>query len=335
MFMHPRHLLAMHRRHLLTAAALLAPATARAQGGTASWLPERPVTIVNPFAPGGFTDGFGRGIAAHLQRLLGQPFVFDYRPGAGATLGAAHVARAPADGHTLLYSPTTAWVVAPALYRNPGYDPATSFAHVGAISATPMVLAAKAGSAFRDMAGLLAEARRRPGALSYASAGAGSLPHLMGTYFASLAGLELTHVPYRGGAPAMNDLLAGHVDLMFEAVPNVAQHVAAGRALALMTSGTARNALLPEVPTVAEAGFPDLDLTSWIGLAAPAGTPASAIVALNAALGQAIAAEDTQAAMARLGMAPLGGPPAAMAERILREGPVYRRIITGAGITAE
>ncbi|MCO6418858.1 tripartite tricarboxylate transporter substrate binding protein [Siccirubricoccus sp. KC 17139] len=320
----------MRRRHLLAAAAL-APAAARAQG----WVPDRPVTVVNPFSPGGFTDGFGRGIALHLQRLLGQPFVFDYRPGAGATLGAQHVARAAPDGHTLLYSPTTAWVVSPHLYRNPGYDPATSFAPIAAISATPMVLTAKAGSPFRDVPGLLAAAKGRPGALSYASAGAGSLPHLMGTFFASLAGLALTHVPYRGGAPAMNDLLAGHVDLMFEAVPNVAQHVAAGRAIALMTSGAARTPLLPGVPTVAEAGFPDLDLTSWIGLAAPAGTPAPAITALNAAVETALAAEDTQAAMLRLGMAKLGGPPGAMAARIAREGEVYRRIIAGAGITAE
>jgi tripartite-type tricarboxylate transporter receptor subunit TctC len=320
----------MHRRTLL-AIALAAPGIARAQG----WMPERPVTIVNPFSPGGFTDGFGRGIAQHLQRALGQPFVFDYRPGAGATLGATHVARAPADGHTLLYSPTTAWVVSPHLYRNPGYDPVAGFAPVAAISATPMVLAAKAASPFRDVAGLLAEARRRPGEISFASAGPGSLPHLMGTYFTTLAGLRLTHVPYRGGAPAMNDLLAGHVDLMFEGVPNVAQHVAAGRAIALMSSGATRSPLLPDVPTVTEAGFPDLDLTSWIGLGAPAGTPAAAIAALNAGVNAALDAADTQEAMARLGMVRLGGPPAEMAARIAREGPVYRRIITGAGITVE
>ena len=320
----------MRRRHLLAAGAVLAlPGSARA------WAPERPITVVNPFAPGGFTDGFGRTVAQHMQRVLGQPLVFDYRPGAGATLGAAHVARAAADGHTLLYSPTTAWVVAPHLQRNPGYDPATSFAPIAAIAATPMVLTARAGSPFRDVAGLVAEAKRRPGVLSYASAGAGSLPHLMGSFFAALAGVTLNHIPYRGGAPAMNDLLAGHVDLMFEAVPNVAQHVAAGRAIPLMTSGAARTPLLPEVPTVAEAGYPELDLTSWIGLAAPAGTPAAAIAALNAAVNGALETAEVREAMARFGMAPLGGPPAVMAARIAREGPVYRRIIAEAGIVAE
>jgi tripartite-type tricarboxylate transporter receptor subunit TctC len=330
-----------HRRSLLriAAAALAAPPAARAQGAApaaqpAAW-PERPVTVVNPFAPGGFTDGFGRGILQHLGRALGQPFVLDYRPGAGATLGALSVIRAAPDGYTLLYSPTTAWVVSPWL-RGGAYDPATAFTPIAEIAQTPMVLTARAGSAFRDVAGLVAAAKAAPGRITYASAGAGSLPHLMGTWFAALAGLQLNHVPYRGGAPAMNDLLAGHVDLMFEAIPNVAQHVAARGVLPLMISGGgARSPLLPETPTVQEAGFPDLDLASWIGLAGPAGLPAPVVAALNAQVNAALAAEETRAAMARLGMTPLGGPPERMAARIAREGALYRRIIEGAGITAE
>ncbi len=321
------------RRRMLAAAAgaaALAPPAARAQ---AAW-PERPVTVVNPFAPGGFTDGFGRGLLQQVSRALGQPFVLDYRPGAGATIGALSVARSAPDGYTLLYSPTTAWVVSPWL-RGAAYDPATAFAPVAEIAQTPMVLTAKAAAPFRDVAGLVSEARRRPGEIAYASAGAGSLPHLMGTLFASVAGLRLNHVPYRGGAPAMNDLLAGHVDLMFEAVPNVAQHAAAGRAAPLMISGAARSPLLPEVPTVRETGFPDLDLTSWIGLGGPAGLPGPIVAALNREVNAALAAEETRAAMARLGMVPLGGPPEAMAARIAREGALYRRLIEGAGITAE
>jgi tripartite-type tricarboxylate transporter receptor subunit TctC len=325
----------MHRRGVIMAFALyaVAPSAVRAQQVPA-W-PERPVTIVNPFAPGGFTDGFGRGIAQHLTRAFGQPFVFDYRPGAGATLGARQVAAAAPDGYVLLYSPTTAWVISPWLQPNAGYDPATAFAPVAEIAATPMVLCAKAGSAFRDAAGLVAAARRAPGTLSYASAGAGSLPHLMGALFAAEAGIALNHVPYRGGAPAMNDLIAGHVDLMFEAVPNVAQHAEAGRIVPLMASGVARSALLPAVPTVAEAGFSALDLTSWIGIAAPSGTSPAIVAALNAQVNGALAAEDMRAAMARLGMIALGGPPEAMAARIGREGATYRRIIREARITPE
>ncbi|MBX9702211.1 MAG: tripartite tricarboxylate transporter substrate binding protein [Acetobacteraceae bacterium] len=321
----------MHRRSMLAAGlALAAPSVARAQ---AAW-PERPVTVVNPFAPGGFTDGFGRGILQHVQRALGQPFVLDYRPGAGATLGALSVIRAAPDGHTLLYSPTTAWVISPWL-RGAVYDPTTAFSPVIEVAATPMVLTARPGGPFRDVAALVAAARARPGTITYASAGAGSLPHLMGSFFAALAGVQLNHVPYRGGAPAMNDLLAGHVELMFEAIPNVAQHVATRGLVPLMISGGARSPLLPETPTMQEAGFPDLDLTSWIGLAGPAGLPAAIVATLNGAMNAALAAEDTRATMARLGMAPLGGEPARMTARIARESALYRRIIEQGGITVE
>jgi len=323
----------MRRRELLAGGMAMLGGAAYAQA-PAGW-PGRPVTIVNPFAAGGFTDAFGRAIAAHLQKLFGQPFVTEYRSGAGATLGATHVARAAPDGLTLLYAPTTPWVVAPNLYKTPGYDPLKDLAPIALVGATPMVLNARTGLPFTDVAGLVAAARAKPGTLSYASSGVGSLPHLMGSFFAALAGLQLNHVTYRGGAPAMNDLLAGHVDLMFEAVPNVAQHVAAGRAVPLMTSGDSRTPLLPSVPTVAEAGFPDLNLMSWIGIAAPAGTPAPILVALNGGVNEALATPELREMMARSGMVPLGGPPEAMAARMARELPLYRRIIEGAGITAE
>jgi tripartite-type tricarboxylate transporter receptor subunit TctC len=323
----------MHRRGVVAgmlALPGLAPRPGRAQG---AW-PERPVTVVNPFAPGGFTDGFGRGILQHVSRALGQPFVLDYRPGAGATLGALSVIRAAPDGYTLLYSPTTAWVISPWL-RGAVYDPTTAFTPVAAIAQLPMVLTAKAGSPFRSAAELVAAAKARPGEISYASAGAGSLPHLMGNYFESLAGIRLNHVPYRGGAPAMNDLIAGNVDLMFEAIANVAQHVQARGVIPIMVSGGARSPLLPEVPTMQEAGFADLDLTSWIGIGGPAGLPGPVVASLNGQVNAALGAEDVRAAMARLGMQPIGGPPARMAERIARESALYRRIIEAGGIKVE
>jgi tripartite-type tricarboxylate transporter receptor subunit TctC len=321
----------MRRRATLIAAAALADiGRSRAQP---TW-PERAVTVVNPFAPGGFTDGFGRGILQHLQRALGQPFVFDYRPGAGATIGALSVVRAAPDGYTLLYSPTTAWVISPWL-RGAVYDPATAFTPIAEIAQTPMVLCARPGSSFGSVAGLIAAAEAQPGDIAFASAGAGSLPHLMGSFFATLAGIRLNHVPYRGGAPAMNDLLAGHVALMFEAIPNVAQHVPTRGLVPLMVSGGTRSPLLPATPTMAESGFPDLDLTSWIGLGGPAGLPAPIVDALNARIVAALGAEDTSATMARLGMVALGGAPSRMASRIARESALYRRIIETAGITVE
>ncbi len=319
------------RRGIFAGLGLALPLGARAQG---SW-PERPVSVVNPFAAGGFTDGFGRTIFAQMQRALGQPFVVDYRPGAGATLGAAHVARSAADGYTLLYSPTTAWVLAPYLYRNPGYDPLKDITPLGIIAETPMVLCTRAALPFRQMRELVAAARAEPGKFSYASAGAGSLPHIMGTLLASEARMEVNHVPYRGGGPAMNDLVAGHVDMFWEAIPNVTQHVESGRVHALMISGAARSPALPNVPTVTEAGFAALNLTSWIAMGGPAGMPAGVVATLNREINAALASPEVRENMARLSLVAVGGAPAVMAERMAREGALYRRIITEGRISLE
>ena len=319
------------RREFLAAGAALVAAPAWAQG---QW-PERPVTVVNPFAAGGFTDGFGRTVFQQMQRGLGQPLVVDYRPGAGATLGAAHVARSAADGYTLLYSPTTAWALAPYLYRNPGYDPLRDITPIGIIAETPMVLCTRAALPFRSTAELVAAARAEPGRFSFASAGSGSLPHIMGTLFTSVARVEMNHVPYRGGGPAMNDLVAGHVDMFWEAIPNVTQHVEAGRVHALMISGAARAPALPQVPTVTEAGFPDLNLTSWIALGGPANLPPGIQARLNQEMNAALASAEVRETMQRLSLVPVGGAPAVMAERMAREGALYRRIITEARISLE
>jgi tripartite-type tricarboxylate transporter receptor subunit TctC len=185
------------------------------------------------------------------------------------------------------------------------------------------------------MAALVAEAKAAPGKFSIANAGTGSLPHIMAVLLAAEAGVEINHVPYRGGGPAMNDLVAGHVDLFWEAIPNVTQHVEGGRVHALMISGAARSPALPAVPTVTEAGFPALNLTSWIALGAPAGLPAPILTSLNQAMNAALAATEVRETMQRLSLVPVGGAPAVMAERMRREGAVYRRIITEARISSE
>lgn len=317
------------RRAVMGGVALALPAYA--QG---AW-PERAVTIVNPFAAGGFTDGFGRIVFAHFQRVFGQPFVVDYRPGAGATLGSTHVARSAPDGYTLLYSPTTTWSVAPHLYRNPGYDPLTDLAHIGIVAETPMVLCIREALPWRGVADLLPAARAEPGKYSYASAGAGSLPHLMGTFFAALAKVELNHVPYRGGGPAMNDLVAGHVDMFWEAIPNVTQHAEVGRIRALAITGPGRAPALPNVPTVTEAGFADVNLTSWIGLGGPAGMPAGVVAALNRELNAALGTAEVREAMQKLSLHAVGGTPEAMRARTARDGTTYARIIREARITVD
>jgi tripartite-type tricarboxylate transporter receptor subunit TctC len=296
--------------------------------------PDRPVTIINPFAPGGQTDPLGRLVALHLQRALGQPFVIDNRTGAGGTIGAQFVARAAPDGHTLLLGTTSTYVIAPFVYRPQIYDPATAFAPIAVLSEGAMVLSTHPRTGFRSVADVVQAARQRPGGVTFASAGNGSLPHIIGELFASLAQLELTHVPYRGGAPAMNDLIAGQVDLFFEVVSNVAQHAEAQRVVPLLTTGAARSPLLPAVPTAAEGRYPDLALTSWTGLAAPAGTPRPVVAALNRGANATLVSEEGQALLARLGIAAVGGEPADMEARIAREALVYQRIVTTRGISA-
>ncbi|WP_128080105.1 Bug family tripartite tricarboxylate transporter substrate binding protein [Roseicella frigidaeris] len=312
------------------AAQTAAPATPQA----ADW-PQRPVTIISPFAAGGQSDPIGRAVALHLQRSLGQPFVLENRSGAGGTIGAQFVARAAADGHTLLFGTTSSFVIAPFVYREAGYDPAASFAPVAVVSEGPMILTASPGTGFRSVAEVVAAARRTPGEVTYASAGNGSLPHLLGELLARSTGTRLTHVPYRGGAPAMNDLIGGQVDLFFEAVANVAPHVEGGRVVALMGTGQERTPLLPQVPTAGELELAALTLTSWTGLAAPAGTPAAIVERLNAATNEALRLPAVRALLERSGIRGVGGNPAAMAARIGRESGIYRGVIAEARIAVE
>jgi len=306
-----------------------------ARGSRAASYPDRPVTIVSPFAAGGQSDPLGRAVALHLQRKLGQPFVLENRTGAGSTIGAQYVARAAADGHTLLFGTTSTFVIAPFVYANAGYDPVASFAPVAVASEGPMVLNTHARSGYASVAEVIAAARRSPGRITYASAGAGSLPHLLGELLARVTGTELTHVPYRGGAPAMNDLIGGQVDLFFEAVANVVPHVEGGRVVALMSTGPARSPLLPAVPTATELGYRDLTLTSWTGFAAPAGTPAPVIESLNRGINEALRLPDVIVLMERIGISGIGGGPADMTGRIAGESTIYRSIVTAAKISAE
>lgn len=317
-----------------TLAAAVRPSAAQAQPQRQDGYPGRPVTIINPFAAGGQADPIGRVVAAHLQRALGQPFVLENRTGAGSTIGAQYVARAAPDGHTLLFGTTSTFAIAPYVYRNAGYDPATSFAPIAVASEGPMVLTASPRTGYKTVADAVAAARTKPGGVTFASAGNGSLPHLMGELLASLIGVKLVHVAYRGGAPAMNDLISGQVDLFFEAVANVAQNAEAGRVTALLVTGAARSPLLPTVPTAVEAGYPDLDLTAWTGFAAPAGTPAPIVATLNREINAALGAPEARDLLARLGVAAPGGTPDDMAARIARDSAAYRRIIATASVSA-
>ena len=281
--------------------------------------PARSVKIVVPFPPGGPTDVVGRLVATKLGESLGQQFVVENRAGAGGTVGSEAVAQAAADGYTLLYGSTSTLAMAPSLYRKLGYDPRKSFAPVSLVSSGPLLVAVNASVPAATLTQLIALAKEKPGTLNYGSAGNATPPHLAAELFKSLAAVDLVHVPYKGGAPALQADSAGEVQLIFEGLVTLLPQIKAGRLRALAITGSARDPALPDVPTVAEAGLPAFQVTFWSGLVAPAGTPADVVASLNAALRKSLASADVRETLERQGLAPAGNSPAEFARFIKSE----------------
>jgi tripartite-type tricarboxylate transporter receptor subunit TctC len=295
--------------------------------------PTRTVTMVNPFAAGGQMDPIGRIIGKHMQSVLGQAFVIENKPGAGGTIGAQYVTRSAPDGSTLLLGTTSTFVIAPYVYRPQPYDPLTDLAPIIALTENATVLIASEKSGFKSLKDLLEAAKKNPGNVTVASAGNGSFPHVFSELFCSLTDVKLTHVPYRGGAPAMNDIIGGHVDIFFEVVPSAIPQIQSKQAFPLLVSGNKRVALLPDVPSVTELGYPDL--TSWNGLAAPAGTPASIVEILNKESNAVLRSEEMTTFLDRLGITAIGGSPKEMAARMASESAIYKRLVESRGITVQ
>lgn len=274
----------LHRRHLLAAGAgVLLARPAAAQG-----FPTQPVRLIVPFAAGGAVDFVGRLVGMEMANRLGQPVVVENRTGASGGIGAQHVARATPDGHTLMMAPLTNFaMVAGMPGNNLGLDMAKDFASVGTIGAVPLVVAVNPRLPVNTLAELVAYLRSKPGELAFASSGNGSTEHLAGELFMGVTGTRMLHVPYRGGAPALADVLAGQVPLMFATAPNVLQNGGALKVLAIATPR--RSAALPQVPTTAEAGLSGFEVSSVYGILAPAGTPAPVIERLNRDLLAAVA----------------------------------------------
>ena len=266
-------------RHLLAAfglaLAIVAPA-AHAQD-----YPSKPVRVIVPFAAGGPADLYARFIATRLQETLGQPFVVDNRPGAGAIIGTDAVAKAAPDGYTLLVMSNT-HTVNESLIPNKPFALMRDFAPVAPINDSELVLVVRSGLDAPDLAGLLRIAKAKPGGLSYASSGPGTPYHMAGELFKAMAGVSIVHIPYKGSAGARTDVLGGQVDMMFDAVPTMTEHVKSGKVRALGTTGLARSTVMPDVPTVAEAGVPKYEATIWLGLMAPKATPPAIVARLNA-----------------------------------------------------
>ena len=293
--------------------------------------PTKPVKLIVPFPPGGPTDIVGRFVATKLSETLGQQFVVENRAGAGGTVGSEVASQAPADGYTLLYGSTSTLAMAPSLYRKLAYDPRKSFAPISLVSSGPMLVAVNASVPANTLAELIALAKDKPGSLNYASAGNATPPHLAAEMFKSMAGVNLVHVPYKGGGPALQAVTAGEVQILFEGLVTLLPQIKSGRLRALAISAAVRDPALPDVPTSAEAGLPAFQVNFWSGLVAPAGTPPEVVATLNAALRQVLAGGDAKATLTRFGLAPAGNTPPEFSRFIDSEILRWERVIQASG----
>ena len=281
----------MKFRALALLLSLAAPALVAAGPATAQPYPSRPVTLVVPQAAGGTNDIVGRLVGQKLGEVMNASVVVDNRPGAGGNIGTQLVAKGPKDGYTLLMTISSSQAINPALYKNPGFDPVKDFKPVGLIGAVPNVLLVHPSFPAKNFGEFLRLAREKGANYQYASAGNGTLNHLLGEMLNSMAGISLQHVPYKGVAPALNDVLGGQLPIVFASLPSALSHIKAGKLRALAVSGGKRSPVLPDVPTIAEA-VPGYNGTLWIGLFAPAGVPADVLATLQDATRKALAARD-------------------------------------------
>jgi tripartite-type tricarboxylate transporter receptor subunit TctC len=296
---------------------------------------EQPVRVVIPFPPGGPADTIARLLEPRLRAALGQALVLDHRSGAGGVVGMEAVARARPDGNTIGLGSTGALVIAPHLMARMPYDPARDLAPVGEVLSVPQLLVVPAAFEARDVAGLVALARARPGALSYASAGIGSSLHLAAELFRQRAGIDITHIPYRGAAPAITDLVAGRVQMMLGDVPGLLPQVRGGTIRALGITSLARFAELPEVPTVIEAGVPGVVSDTFYGVFAPAGVAPARMAVLSGALQAALADSELRVALAALGGSIIGSTPEVFAARLREASAGWAEVVRVGGIRAE
>jgi tripartite-type tricarboxylate transporter receptor subunit TctC len=297
--------------------------------------PNRPITLVIPFAPGGSTSIVGRVIADKMSQLLGQGIVVDNRPGAGGTVGTKAVAKSEPDGYTILLGYTGTLAIGPSLYRNAGYDPRKSFAPIGLIGNAPSVLAVHPSFPANSVAELIAYARANPGKVNFGSAGVGSVNHITGEYFARSAGITLVHIPYKGTGPALTDLLGGHIPMALAPIPAVHANVAAGLLRALAVTGKTRSGLLPDVPTISEAGLTGFEASLYYGLVAPAGTPQAIIERLSKALQAALVSDEVKKQLALDGTEITFGTPEEYAAFIDRDEKKWAELVKASGVEQE
>jgi tripartite-type tricarboxylate transporter receptor subunit TctC len=320
------------RRVATVAALLIAAAFSAAGSATAQTYPSKPITLVMPYPPGGGTDTMARLITQKLEPRLGQPVVFDYRPGAGSAIAATYTSRQPADGHTILYATSTTMAINVSVHKNLAYDPTRDLVPIAQFAVTPFVLVVNPSLQVKSIADLVALSKSKPGGLSYASNGPGGAAHLFAELLKTMLGIELTHVPYKGNAPALNDVVAGHVSMMFVDPSSAVQLTQQGKLNALGVTTAARVSFAPELVPLAEAGVPGFDGASWHMFVAPGGTPKPILDRLNREIDSIIKEPDVAAEFNKRGFMPTGGgSPERLAEFVRSEIERWGKVVRAAG----
>lgn len=297
--------------------------------------PNKPIKLVVPYPAGGGTDTFARPLAQRLSTRLGQNVIVDNRGGAGGSIGMEYVSRAPADGYTLLLALTPQLAVNGALYEKIPYDPIKSFTQISLIAEAPYLLLVNPSLPVNTVKEFLALAKAENGKLTYATSGSGSGAHMAAELLISMTGIPMSHVPYKGGGPALSDVLAGHVKVLFAPAVSSMQHIQAGRLRALAITGNKRLSSLPNVPTMAEAGVPGYDSTVWYAVLAPPNTSRDIVMRINAELMQVIKEPAFKSMMSENGIEPIGSSPEALTSFINQETIKWTKVIKGAGLKAE
>lgn len=323
------------RRHLRTIVSMLGlgvlPSRVRAQS---AGYPTKPVKLVIPYPPGGGTDITGRAMAQRMSDALGQSVVIENKPGATGMIGATTVARSAPDGYTVLFGAASEMAVNASLFKSMAYDPRTDFEPVSLVATFPLVFVAPASSS-RSLREFIAAGADKPGTISYGSIGSGSPQHLAAELLSSMAKVSFLHVPYKGSGPLVQDAVGGHLDIAVSSVPPAVPLVKSGKLRALAVTSATRSEALPDVPTVAELGFPGYEFNTWVGVSVPKGTPEEVVARLHEAILTALRASDVQAALREQGAVAVGSTPAAFRDYARSEIAKSDRIVADAGIKLE